>query len=321
MDDKEQQQQAQQAEIAMAEQGAVDAEVPAETPAGETAAVQDVVADDVAAPEPIPQPLPLPGQVLAARRQELRLSIGEVCGRMKLAPRQIIALEANDFGALPGISTVRGFVRSYAKVLGLDPAPLLAALASEPEPAVAATVARRPLSSPVFAGRRYAPPTSHRRGARRLSGLALLMLVFVGTLAFLGYRHGGWQAMSVDQLVAIAMPSQSVSAAPAPTPAAATDAPVLAVPESTADTVAVPDAASALQLGLREDTWVEIIAVDGERKLVSRLMKAGTTELVEITEPVVLVVGNAAGVDAVLRGQPLNLRAVARDNVAKLSLK
>jgi cytoskeleton protein RodZ len=50
-------------------------------------------------------------------------------------------------------------------------------------------------------------------------------------------------------------------------------------------------------------------------------MKAGTTELVEVNEPVVLVIGNAAGVDASLRGQTLNLRAVARDNVAKLSLK
>jgi cytoskeleton protein RodZ len=50
-------------------------------------------------------------------------------------------------------------------------------------------------------------------------------------------------------------------------------------------------------------------------------MKAGTTELVEINEPGVLVVGNAVGVDASLRGQSLNLRAVARDNVAKLSLK
>ena len=41
----------------------------------------------------------------------------------------------------------------------------------------------------------------------------------------------------------------------------------------------------------------------------------------EVDEPVILVVGNAVGVDASLRGQALNLRAVARDNVAKLSLK
>ena len=50
-------------------------------------------------------------------------------------------------------------------------------------------------------------------------------------------------------------------------------------------------------------------------------MKAGATEQFDMNEPVVLVVRNASGVDATLRGQPLNLRAVARDNVSKLSLK
>jgi cytoskeleton protein RodZ len=50
-------------------------------------------------------------------------------------------------------------------------------------------------------------------------------------------------------------------------------------------------------------------------------MKAGTTEKFDMNEPVVLVVGNASGVDVTLRGQLLNLRAVARDNVSKLSLK
>jgi len=78
---------------------------------------------------------------------------------------------------------------------------------------------------------------------------------------------------------------------------------------------------SALEIKAREDSWVEVTTVEGERRLISRLMKAGTTELIEVHEPVVLVVGNAAGVDAALRGQSLNLRAVARDNVAKLSLK
>jgi len=50
-------------------------------------------------------------------------------------------------------------------------------------------------------------------------------------------------------------------------------------------------------------------------------MRAGTTERFDVSEPVILVVGNASGVEANLRGQPLNLRAVARDNVSKLSLK
>jgi cytoskeleton protein RodZ len=80
------------------------------------------------------------------------------------------------------------------------------------------------------------------------------------------------------------------------------------------------DPSRLLELHLREDAWVEISTINGN-KLVSRLMKAGATEQFDMNEPVVLVVGNASGVDATLRGQPLNLRAVARDNVSKLSLK
>jgi cytoskeleton protein RodZ len=83
---------------------------------------------------------------------------------------------------------------------------------------------------------------------------------------------------------------------------------------------ALIDPLSALEIKLREDTWVEISNQNGV-KLISRLMRAGTTEKFEIKEPVVLVVGNATGVDVRLRGQTLNLKAGARDNVAKLNIK
>ena len=50
-------------------------------------------------------------------------------------------------------------------------------------------------------------------------------------------------------------------------------------------------------------------------------MKSGSKELFEINEPVVLIVGNVSGVQAKLRGQVINLKAVAHDNVSKLNLK
>lgn len=272
----------------------------------------------------VPPQEQLPGNVLAARREELRLSIDEVAGRLKLAPRQVVSIETNDFGSLPGMAVVRGFIRSYAKLLELDPLPLVAMLVHEPNPAFDPMVVRRPLPSPGFGGRRYAPPTSHRSGSRRMTGLAVLLLGFVGALAFLAYRSGALQLPSADfgqvrELIAPA-DAPAVPAAPAATDVPA--APAAGEAPATASAVNVaPDAANALELKLREDAWVEVIAVDGERKLVSKLMKAGSVELIEIAEPVVLVVGNAAGVDAALRGQALNLKAVARDNVAKLNLK
>ena len=244
----------------------------------------------------------------------MTFSIEEVSLRVRLAPRQIAAIEANDFGALPGMATVRGFIRSYAKLLGLDPEPLVAMLANEPNPAFEPMVVRRPLPAPGFHSRKYAPPVLHRRGARRLAGLAAVVLVFVGTIAFIAYRKDWLQLPSLPSLSIadkLAAKVQEVQA-PAVPPAQ---------PVSTEQPpAAAPQAAGALELKAREDSWVEVVAVSGERKLLSKLMKAGSTELVEVSEPVVLLVGNAAGVDAILRGESLNLRAAARDNVVKLSL-
>ena len=84
--------------------------------------------------------------------------------------------------------------------------------------------------------------------------------------------------------------------------------------------VPVADPLKSLEVIVTQDAWVEITTMSGT-KIVSRLMKAGSKELFEITEPVVLIVGNVSGVQAKLRGQALNLRAVAHDNVSKLNLK
>ncbi len=306
----------------------------AENPQGEAQAAQDA-------------PAPLPGELLSARRQALNLSIDDVSTRVRLAPRQIIALEANDFDALPGMATVRGFIRSYAKLLGMDPAPLVAMLAHDPNPAFDAAAARRPLPASGFRPRRYGPSTQHRRGARRMAGLAAVVLVFVGTLAFIAYRNAWLPAPGApaepDAAVtaapditvgeAGAKPAQPAAQGPATTSAkpADTGSPAMVPPSSAAPVpasanaavaAAAPGAAAgALQLSSREDAWVEVIAIRGERKLLSKLMKAGSTELVDVAEPVVLVVGNVAGVNAVLRGQTLNLVASARDNVARLRLE
>ncbi len=61
-----------------------------------------------------PAPAMLPGSILAAKREEFRWSLQEAAERLKLTPRQVTALESNDFAALPGMSSVRGFVRSYS---------------------------------------------------------------------------------------------------------------------------------------------------------------------------------------------------------------
>ena len=65
------------------------------------------------------------GKQLSEARIKQGLSIGDVAGRIKFAPRQVEALEADDFGRLPELAFVRGFVRSYARLLHLDEVALL----------------------------------------------------------------------------------------------------------------------------------------------------------------------------------------------------
>lgn len=66
-----------------------------------------------------------PGTRLRVAREARGESVHEVAFAIKLSPRQVEALEKDDFSALPGMAFVRGFARNYARYLGLDAAPLL----------------------------------------------------------------------------------------------------------------------------------------------------------------------------------------------------
>lgn len=68
------------------------------------------------------------GRTLRETREHLGLSVADVANQIKFAPRQIEALEADDFQHLPEAAFLRGFIRSYAKILQLDAQALLAAL-------------------------------------------------------------------------------------------------------------------------------------------------------------------------------------------------
>lgn len=67
-----------------------------------------------------------PGVQLRAAREARGETVNEVAFALRLHPRQVVALEEDDFPALPGEAFVRGFMRNYARYLGLDAAPLLA---------------------------------------------------------------------------------------------------------------------------------------------------------------------------------------------------
>ena len=71
-------------------------------------------------PVPPADTMPLPGATLAAARVAQGLSLEDIARQLKLSVAQIKSIEADDHSRLPSPVFVRGFIRTYARVLKLD---------------------------------------------------------------------------------------------------------------------------------------------------------------------------------------------------------
>jgi cytoskeleton protein RodZ len=79
------------------------------------------------------------GARLSQLREAKGWSIEDVSARLKVSPGKLRGLEAGDLSQLPDTTFALGVVRSYAKMVGADPAPMTQALRREkgvPEPAL-----------------------------------------------------------------------------------------------------------------------------------------------------------------------------------------
>lgn len=66
-----------------------------------------------------------PGSLLLAQRETLELSLQHVADELNLTMHYVRALESDSYDKLPGDVFVKGYIRSYARLLGLDPDQML----------------------------------------------------------------------------------------------------------------------------------------------------------------------------------------------------
>ena len=66
-----------------------------------------------------------PGERLRNAREAISLSIEEVAARLHLDTRTISNLETDSYEDLPAPTFVRGYLRSYARLLNIDPEPII----------------------------------------------------------------------------------------------------------------------------------------------------------------------------------------------------
>jgi cytoskeleton protein RodZ len=275
------------------------------------------------------------GRALAAAREAQGLALADVAQQLKFAPRQLEALEQEHFAALPGATFAKGMVRSYARLLKLEPEPLLQRVAGHFEV---------PDSNRLAA--RYHQPVPFSYGARKSTfvylGLSAGVLVLVGAVAYGWHQERLAAGKSRETAVAKAAAKEMKPRA-APVPVQAAAAPVAVAPETTKSVIAVavppapvwvpekpqvvaPEKPRAVGAGPHRlvvrtegEAWIEIKDA-ADRMLVSSLNPPGSERVVRGKPPYSLVIGNASSVTVLYDDKPIDLAPHTRQDVARLTV-
>ncbi len=263
------------------------------------------------------------GRILAEERERQGISVVDMAARLRLHPKQIAAIEADDLDRLPGAPFVRGFVRNYAKELRIDPAPLLEALRERLAPVETAAFGASGTSQIVRDARR-------EWVSRRVVIVgAVVALVAFGVIGWLSTRltppaeqrvQGVTQPAPAAPAAQVAVDPRAAAGVGLPAQGSASDS---SLPAARVEPImtAAPAPASPIRLAFRERAWVEVTQADG-RILLSQHNDAGSEQKLDGKPPFKLVIGNAAAVTLEYRGRVIDLKPLTSvENVARVTLE
>ena len=281
------------------------------------------------------------GGILRENRERVGMTVAEVSKRIKFAARQIEALEADDFKSLPEAAFIRGFVRSYARLLKLDAAPLLANLPVKVEfqsnNQVRATAVQEKNLPTLEAERKKSVLWIVLAG---LLALVLLLLAFINRSESPKPEN---VSGSVEQAIELAVPS-NVDSQPANAPevnpasavadlptAVATSTEAVAekspAPVAKTSVVSVPEVGkgtsstmSPIHLVFVDDAWVEIKDQSG-KTLLSQNSLRGSQLWLNGQAPFKVSIKRSKGVRLYYRDKEIDLAAYANAETAHLTLE
>jgi cytoskeleton protein RodZ len=178
------------------------------------------------------------GPMLAGLRRQKGITIETVCARLRFAHRQVEALEAGRYDALPDLAFTRAMIRSYARFLEADDQPLLKALEAErPDAAPPSIRTHRPVVAP---SQGITFSRDEQAGNRRLLTLAALLLALTLVAAW-AWHFGFREQLAADKAQASFSPASGQTTSPETVP------PSLASGQTTSPETASPLAAAPAQ--------------------------------------------------------------------------
>jgi cytoskeleton protein RodZ len=235
------------------------------------------------------------------REREMRgITLDEIAESTKISRRHLEALERDRFDQLPGGVFNKGFVRAYARFLGIDEDQAVADYSSasneQPEPED-----KFPLEIHEEPDRELNP---RRSSLPLIFALAALVGVMVGYFFWL-------KSKPKSEHTAVAAPEATVQEPASKTPTSASSPTVTPQPPAPAadSSPAAPDAQKPAEkkfsvlIKAKEDSWVTIVA-DG-KSFFDDTLTADSRKKFRAAKLLVLTTKNAGGIDVLFNGRPL----------------
>lgn len=227
------------------------------------------------------------GQMLRAAREQKEWSLLDTEEITKIRVRYIQALEEEEYGILPGATYVKGYLRTYAKHLGLNQDDIIELYSSSIKPE--ATTIYKTSDMNVRSRPQWVRPVI-------IGSMALVAIILAFSIKSLYQPESN-------------LPHPAYTSPPlisAPDPETKTPSPT--VPEtpksSPPDVVASTQDGLTAQLVFTQSCWIEV-KIDDQAPFQGTFA-AGTSKEIKGKEKIELVsVGNAGGLTITLNGKPL----------------
>ncbi|MHB9858652.1 helix-turn-helix domain-containing protein [Streptomyces sp. YIM S03343] len=233
------------------------------------------------------------GHALRQARIAAGLTVDDVSTATRVRIAIVHAIEADDFAPCGGDVYARGHIRTLAKAVHLDPAPLLAQYDADHGGRPAPTPA-----APLFEAERIRP---ERRGPNWTAAMVAAIVAVVGFVGFTAFR-GDDSGGSKTQVAEGATPTTSKPASPTPTDTKPADQ----KPEPSD---------SAIAAAPQDKVTVQVSAVDGRswisakdhngRMLFDGLLKKGESKTFQDSSKINLILGDAGAIQLYVNGKKI----------------
>jgi cytoskeletal protein RodZ len=236
------------------------------------------------------------GAILQSARERRGLSLDELARRTKISVRVLRAIESNAFDMVPQGIFIRGFLRAYAREVGLDPTATveqyLARLdtGDAPDHSPKNSTDDLPTEDPVVVTGHAGFDASADSGSEAGKAIAIALV----SLGFVTYLSLGTSRDSVTGGETVALETAAAPAQPG--------RPEVLLASDAAEPVATSGDVLEIELSPTALCWVEAV-VDGSRS-VYRLMQAGDRQTLTVHESLALRVGNPAAFSFSVNGKP-----------------